>query len=267
MNPPVVAPPSIMSLFVTAKVGELELGQGTAFMVEWAGWDWLITNWHIASGRNRLDGQPLHTSGATPDNLVVWHNAHSPSVGRHQWRQVEYELFDGQGTPKWFEHPRLGRRVDVVAFRVDRPSALAYYPYPIDNLTTPLAIGVAEDVNIVGFPFGIRGSGSMAVWSRGTIASEPDVDFDGLPCFLVDSRTRKGQSGAPVLMYSTPAGGHRTPSGLTFSDDILVHVLGVYSGRINPESDLGVVWKTQALRDVLDGGVRGNGDLAAPLQT
>ena len=267
MTPPVVALPSVMSLFVTAKLGELELGQGTAFMVKWAGWDWLITNWHIAAGRNRLIGQPLHSSGATPDKLVVWHNARSSTVGRHQWRAVEYDLFDEQGAPRWFEHPQLRRRVDVVALRVDHPSELAYYPYPVDNLTTPLAIGITEDVNIIGFPFGIRGSGSMAVWSRGTIASEPEVDFDALPCFLVDSRTRTGQSGSPVILYSTPAGGHRTPAGLTFSDDTLVHVLGVYSGRINPESDLGVVWKTQVLRDILTGGVRGNADLEAPPQT
>lgn len=256
-----------MSLFVSAKLDDLELGQGTAFMVEWAGCDWLITNWHIAAGRNRLDGQPMHSSCATPDTLVVWHNAHTSTMGHHQWRAVEYDLFDDQGIPKWFEHPKLGRRVDVVALRVDHPSELAYYPYPVDNLTTPLAVGVTEDVNIIGFPFGLRAGGSIAVWSRGTIASDPEVDFDDLPCFLVDSRTRKGQSGSPVILYSTPAGGHRTPSGLTFSDDTLVHVLGVYSGRVNPESDLGVVWKTQALRDILIGGVRGNADLAASPRT
>jgi hypothetical protein len=28
-------------------------------------------------------------------------------------------------------------------------------------------------------------------------------------------------------------------------------LLGVYSGRINPESDIGMVWKTSAVREIL----------------
>jgi hypothetical protein len=30
-----------------------------------------------------------------------------------------------------------------------------------------------------------------------------------------------------------------------------MNLLGVYSGRINEQSDLGVVWKIQAVRDIL----------------
>jgi hypothetical protein len=32
--------------------------------------------------------------------------------------------------------------------------------------------------------------------------------------------------------------------------------LGVYSGRINEESDLGYVWKASALRELIEAGVR-----------
>jgi hypothetical protein len=40
----------------------------------------------------------------------------------------------------------------------------------------------------------------------------------------------------------------------------MVEVLGVYSGRINDQSDLGIVWKTSALKEILQNGVRGNGN-------
>src|SRR3954454_14014877 len=129
MMPPAIARPSVMSLYVTAKVRDLELGQGTAFLVESLGTAWLVTNWDIAAGRNRLDGQPLHKSGATPDTLTVWHNGISPGTGRHQWRSVDYALFDEGGVPMWFEHPVHGRGVDVVAIRVARHQELAFLPY------------------------------------------------------------------------------------------------------------------------------------------
>jgi hypothetical protein len=34
--------------------------------------------------------------------------------------------------------------------------------------------------------------------------------------------------------------------------------LGVYSGRINNESDLGFVWKAAALTEIIDNGVPGD---------
>ncbi len=39
------------------------------------------------------------------------------------------------------------------------------------------------------------------------------------------------------------------------------NLLGVYSGRINSESDLGLVWKAQAVRDILDAQKRGRAGL------
>jgi hypothetical protein len=33
--------------------------------------------------------------------------------------------------------------------------------------------------------------------------------------------------------------------------------VGVYSGRINEESDLGFVWKASVVREIVDNGVRG----------
>lgn len=262
--PPVIALPSVQSLLVSATLGESELGQGTAFMVREGGVDWLVTNWHVAAGRNRETGQPMHRSGATPDTLKVWHNA-TQQGERHTWRLVEYELFDDNGEPKWFEHPVHGRRVDVVALGVAGHPELTFYPHSLDQGENALATGVAEDVSIIGFPFGIRAAGAIAVWSRGSIASEPDVDFDGLPCFLIDSRTRTGQSGSPVIKYSSGAGGHRLAGGgLSIGLGPIAQLLGVYSGRINPESDLGTVWKVSALRDIIYGRERGNADLVDP---
>jgi hypothetical protein len=69
--------------------------------------------------------------------------------------------------------------------------------------------------------------------------------------FLVDSRSRPGQSGAPVLLYLRPG------DPVIENDDVYEHgqfvhgLVGLSSGRIHDDSDLGMVWTAQAIREVL----------------
>jgi hypothetical protein len=115
----------------------------------------------------------------------------------------------------------------------------------------PIAVNPADPVSVVGFPFGLQAGGSLAVWATGFMASEPDIDFNNLPTFLVDCRTRPGQSGSAVIA-------HRHGGMVTMQDGSsgvfggpVTKFLGVYSGRINEESDLGIVWKASAVSVVV----------------
>lgn len=92
----------------------------------------------------------------------------------------------------------------------------------------------------------------------GNVASELQIDFNELPCFVIDARTRQGQSGSPVIYYSTSglqqmAGGRTV---LSAGGGPTQKLLGVYSGRLNEESDLGMVWRLDAVQAVIEGGVR-----------
>lgn len=81
------------------------------------------------------------------------------------------------------------------------------------------------------------------MWVQGTIATEPELDFDGLPRFLIDSRTRQGQSGSPVLAYYSGGAVPMADGSTAIMGGPMEQFLGVYSGRINDQSDLGYVWK------------------------
>lgn len=75
------------------------------------------------------------------------------------------------------------------------------------------------------------------------------------PVFLIDCRTRAGQSGSPVLAFRTGAyrkqDGNRAMTSLSATETAW-EFLGVYSGRVNKESDLGRVWHVSALGELLD---------------
>ncbi len=98
---------STSSLFIDMRVGDTALASGTGFVWKDGEALFLVTNWHNLSGQNPLNGQSLSPSGSRPDNVVVWLQGKGSLVS---WRGVRFELLDRDGTPRWFEHPVLGRR-------------------------------------------------------------------------------------------------------------------------------------------------------------
>lgn len=252
--------PSIQSLFVVAMTRGLDLGTGTAFVAQHQARNYLVTNYHIIAGRDPYTGQPRHASGATPDLLKVGFRL-GPHRDRMEWQGRDVRILDDDDKALWFEHPIHGRIVDMIALPIRPDPDVVLDPFPIGGDVPALLARPSSDVSIVGFPFGQTAGGAFGIWSRGSIASEPGVDLDDLPKFLVDSRTRPGQSGSPVIVHS--------PGGMTsFADGTarvsarpITNLLGVYSGRINDQSDLGIVWKVQGLREVIEARVRGRAHL------
>ena len=244
-----IAEQSIQSLLVVPMVNGHELAQGTGFVVTQNSQPYLITNYHVAAGRNPIDGQPLSRTGAVPDALKIFHLL---SGGQGRWEPREERVLDTQTeTALWLHHPVYERTVDVVALPLKNTTGVELHPYAYQNLPD-IKAGPAEGVSIIGFPFGLTGGGLFAIWTRGFVASEPEVDLDGLPRFLVDARTRQGQSGSPVIAYN-PGGLNATSRGITLSSGPVSKLLGVYSGRVNKDSDLGYVWKVGVIDEILSG--------------
>ncbi len=244
--------PSIQSLFVVPMVNNLNLGSGTGFIVRHENRSYLITNYHIAAGRNPRTGQPMHSSGAVPDKLRITYMRH-PKPDRIEWEpRDEMVLETDPERALWLQHPVHGRKVDVVAVPLKNTGGVALQPYDLSGSAPKLMFAPSEAVSVIGFPFGISGGGAFGIWTRGFVASEPDIDWDDFPCFLIDARTRPGQSGSPVIIYSSGGAGHALAGGgLAFFQGSVTNLLGVYSGRINDQSDLGIVWKVQVVRDIL----------------
>ena len=110
-------------------------------------------------------------------------------------------------------------------------------------------VAPGETVSVIGYPFGISVGATLGLWVTGTIASEPGVEFAGLPMFVIDCRTREGQSGSPVVAlrsgWAVVDGQGRLGGGPYY------RFLGVYTGRIRGDSDLGLVWKATVVAEIL----------------
>ena len=91
----------------------------------------------------------------------------------------------------------------------------------------------------------------MGYWLPSFLASEPEVDFNNLPVMLIDCRSRPGQSGSSVIAYRNGGGVPMMNGGETMFGRPVWKFMGIYSGRINAESDLGIVWKASALDELI----------------
>jgi hypothetical protein len=262
--PPTVARPSLTSLLLQPSFAGAPISSATGFVAEVEGRDekWLITNWHVVAGRHPATGQPLNrTTGAVPDAVTILHHV-AGTLGA--WHSVTEPLFNATGDPLWLEHPTHARRVDVVALPLTQVGGSEFIGYDPTRAGVAIKYGISRQLSIIGFPFGRTGGGALGIWTQGYVASEPDLDFDDLPMFLIDARTRSGQSGSPVIAYADGGMVTTEDGNAGIYSGPVERFIGVYSGRIvnpddpEPSTDLGFVWKRDAVKDIIEHGVAGS---------
>jgi hypothetical protein len=247
--------PTAKSLYIEMKYGETLLSSGTAILVanDRSSHCAVLTNRHNVTGRHQETGQCLSRSGAVPDNIVIHFHAEGPELGT--WKPITLPLYRPDGSAYWIEHPTLGADADVVALNLNWGSDVQKFPYYLktEHDMADILVGPAESVSVIGFPFGLSSTGKFPLWSTGFLAQELSLISPENPVFLIDCRTRRGQSGSAVIAYR-PAG-YRKQDGDRISSTVTAkkawQFLGIYSGRVNAESDLGRVWHVSAIEAVL----------------
>jgi Trypsin-like peptidase domain len=242
-----IAQPSVQSLLIEMQVNAQGLSTGTAFTVQTPSGAFLLTNRHNLTGRHQETGAPLSPTGGVPTHIVVVHNRKG-HLG--QWVLKTESLYTGSA-PRWREHPTLGAKADFVALQLTDLADVELFPYDPGNPGPNIFVGPADSVSVIGFPFGVTAGGAFGVWATGFLASEPDVDFNNLPVQLIDCRSRQGQSGSPVIAYRSGGMIPMVDGSSAAYGQAVWKFIGIYSGRVNKESDLGIVWKASALQQLV----------------
>ena len=241
--------PSVMSLYIEMFFNETFLASGTGFVCKGkSGNAYLITNRHNVTGRHQETGQCLDKkTRAIPNFLKITHNKIGPLGQTIVTKEPLYDLND---SPLWVEHVHLASKADFVALPLTQLNQVNLIFYELEK-QPDIKIRVADVISVVGFPFGKKVEGT-AVWATGFVASEPDINYENLPVFLIDCRSRKGQSGSAVIAQRNDGIYSDSRGNQTISGNVVTKFLGIYSGRINDESDLGVVWKSTAINELLN---------------
>lgn len=250
---------SLGSLYIEMFYNDIRLATGTAFVAKNKKGYFLITNRHNVTGVGQ-DGIILHPKGGLPNKIKVYHHLYNqPQL---TWKPTIQDLYNTNGEILWFEHPTLKEKADFVALKIENTDDLKFLviEFNDDNDINKLKLAPSDRVSVIGYPFGYSAGESqeqyLGIWANGFIASEPFIDYQGLPVVLIDCRTRSGQSGSPVFALSY-TGKYDLNNSENKFDRIMKNFdrqefLGIYSGRINKDSDIGFVWKSSAIKELLD---------------
>ena len=248
---------STKPVFIEIYCNNLKIGTATGFQVHYMH-KYLITNWHVVSGKHFITNECIESHCAIPDKLIVTYKKYI-DFDKYEWVKQEIKLLNNDGNKLWFEHPKYKHQIDVVAIPLEKYPSCQHCAERFE-LDTNYSLNVTEPVFVVGFPLGYTVKGKdepHAIWTSGTVASDPDVNIiinnTELPAFLIDSKTRQGQSGSPVIYYSEMGyDGHDRNDSKSIWGSPFMREIGIYSGRINKDSDLGYVWKWAVIKEIIE---------------
>lgn len=221
---------------------------------------YLMTNWHVVTGTNPLDGK---SKGWCPEKLQVEYFPRGVQQGTHfkidNIPIIEIGLYEEFNSPFWLQHPKMFEwGIDIIAIEISEQKVRDRSSLPcVNDFDFPkLRHFAGSEIFVLGHPRPREHSKypvAFPIWKRGSIASELLVPFDMRPAFLIDCRTSGGMSGSPV--FSRVFGPAALADGSIKIDNVLTsEFMGVYSGRIHDDEDrasLGLVWHRNLIEEIL----------------
>lgn len=222
------------------------LGSATGLIVNHRNINYLVTNWHVVSGIDYYRNKYFDSLKRTPNRIKIYYCADTLGKWIVGEEKLKFVILN-----KWYEIKINNKLVDVIALKLyNIPEKANIYNFELDLDKTDIVTYVSSPVSIVGFPYGYVYSGNFPIWKTGHIASEPEIDINDLPYFLIDATTRPGMSGSPVLFRAYNSCQDKAGSIIYFSG-IRTLFMGIYSAQ-SDDKELGTVWKPIVVRKLLE---------------
>jgi hypothetical protein len=278
---------------LTMRFQETVLSIGTGFIYKHAEQYFIITAWHNVTGLHSETLENLGSNGGIPDNIVVNLSVSYPGFGVVKM-PVTLPLSDEEKS-LFYIHPKNWPRIDVVAIPFDPneehnselhlstgeikktkkplliPMAngttedtqaeicpVQQYFVPDNNVISQWlnSVDVTEELFIPGYPHNVQDFYAQPVWKRATIASSVQAGWNREPKFLIDSASKSGMSGAPVLYFSSKGIVQIHGTSHYYGQEVAI-LTGVYVGRLGVEGEadpqIGTVWNQSVIDEIIQG--------------
>ena len=267
-SPTPIDPRSLMTTPVWLVRGQQAVSQGTGFLfasttpTDQIETVFLVTNYHVVTGHSPERGGArrgeririiLHRDPSRPEDVQA----------------VEMPIYDKDDRPLWIAseaHPAAD--VVLVPLPPEAYAALRLFVFTEAHTRGDIRIRPTSGATLLGYAYGFYDTRHfLPVWKTGHVASEPDVDFEGRPVFLVDVSAFPGMSGSPVLAVAN--GIYESEDGVMRSGRVL-KLLGIFSSMpavreqrsmaspadpsaqqtVETTLELGYVWKAALIADL-----------------
>lgn len=231
----------------------------TGFFWMKGGHRYLVTNWHVISGRNPFTGD-LNPNGFIPKKIKFYGFSISIQAGiisfqrPHRFIELSDELMAKIASPPMVNE----KAIDLVGIPIPKDSVFGKDPTRIgfkgsatascflnDHVGPRIVTNVGDDCFILGYPLQNYDGLMPPIWKRGSIASDTLIGVEGRPIFLVDAATTSGMSGSPIIRKVTTLTADNKDIGALqeFSN---YELIDVYAGRLESKDlaavNLGYAW-------------------------
>ena len=267
-------PMSLMTTPVLLVSGARQVSQGTGFLYATTkpnGTDidmvFLATNYHVVTGN-----EPMSAARAQGDRLQFYF--HASRTDPSNYFPVNIPLYTKTGEPIWVQNQQFPEAdvvlVPIVSTLYDGRGQLTVFSDA--HTQVDMKVRPSSQAVLLGYPYGFFDTRNfLPVWKTGHLATEPTVDFQGQPVFLVDVSAFPGMSGAPVVGVSNGVYESERQAGAMMSG-VQRKLLGIFSAMrmVKPQASadaagtpiatavpspgdslqLGYVWKAQLITDI-----------------
>lgn len=204
----------------------------------------LVTSYHVLTGY-----PPKETKPPKGDNVIFY--LHKDPNNPGDVKQIRFPLFNKDGKPIWLSSKEFPHAdVAVIPIVASLYGDAKVFGISEDWTRGNIKVRPTSTITLIGYPYGYYDKKNwLPVWKTGSIASEPDVEFEGKPLFLVDISAFPGMSGSPA--FAIAYGAYETIEGPTTVGHVQ-KFLGIYASmqmlkeekyleEITSESGVGVV--------------------------
>ena len=226
----------------------------------------LVTNYHVLTGHPPEKAKP-----PKGDNTIFYLHKDAEKPGNI--KQIRFPLFTKNGKPIWLnskEFPHADVAVIPIVPSLTRDAKV--FGISEDWTGGNIKVRPTSTITLIGYPYGYYDKKNwLPIWKTGSIASEPDVDFEGKPLFLVDISAFPGMSGSPA--FAIAYGAYETIEGPTTVGHVQ-KFLGIYASTqvleeekyleeftsesrpriiVRESLELGHIWKASLIIDITRG--------------
>lgn len=242
-----IDPLSCASVFIEPCFNDTVLSSATGFILKYKTSKFIITNWHVVTGKDAETKECLDKNNlAIPNNIRVYFHEKN-NLGK--WIAKKIELIDSNDNELWLSHP-LKNKVDVVAIPLQEYDDINLYSLDFTLKDVDMIPIIGMPISVIGFPLGLTAGERWPIWKTGHIASDHDIDFEpNRPAFLIDATTRNGMSGSPVVLR---ADSYQSSNGYHLAAGVQTRFLGIYAGRIHAHAEIGRVWRPFLIEEVIE---------------
>jgi hypothetical protein len=247
---------------------------GTGFAYRRDGAAYLVTAWHVVSGRNFFDGK-LNPKGLIPNRLRIFIPSFTQTGEILKISSNSFELMLSEKAIKTLAKPPqpFGFPVDVAVAKMSilatksgsfTSKGLDEFSWGIEERTrSPIQSMVGANIFVLGYPLSTYEELKTPIWKQGSLASEPSLSVSPQGAFLVDVNSTQGMSGGPIVRRVNTFTADNKDAGCIeeFYDEM---VIGIYSGRVLSKKEtsfvLGYGWPIDFVHKVIDEGLCFSGD-------